>query len=286
MAQPRFATITTPLGEALQLRHMSGQEGLGQLFAYELDLLSDDPDVDETQLLGKSATIKLSLPKDKTRYFNGIVTSFGYAGTHGRDVMYHATLRPWLWLLSQASDCRIFQHKSVPDVVCQVFRDHGFSDFKLSLNGDYPERDYIVQYRETTLGFVQRLLEQEGIYYYFKHEESRHSMEIVDDVSAHSTQEGYEKVPFFSPGEFNEQDHLEHWSAQRRVRTGDYAFTDFDFTKPKADLAVHLAMQGKYEHADQEIYDYPGGYETAKDGERYARVRIESGAVPDLRLKS
>ena len=92
--------------------------------------------------------------------------------TRGRHVTYHATLRPWLWLLSQASDCRIFQHKNVPDVVSQVFRDHGFSDFKLTLNRDYPERDYIVQYRETTLGFVQRLLEQEGIYYYFKHEES------------------------------------------------------------------------------------------------------------------
>lgn len=276
VAEARFATFTSPLGDALQLAHMAGQESLGQLFAYELELISDDPNVDETQLLGKNVTVKVTLPKGKTRYFNGIVASFGYSGTRGRFVTYHATLRPWLWLLSRASDCRIFQHKSVPDVVSEVFRDHGFSDFKLTLTGNYPERDYIVQYRETTLGFVQRLLEQEGIYYYFKHEESRHSLEIVDAMTAHGTQDGYEKIPFFAPGEFNEQDHIEHWEALRHVRTGAYAFTDFDFTKPNADLALELSIPGKYEHADKQFYDYPGGYSTVDDGERYARVRAES----------
>ena len=276
MAQERFATISTPLGDALQLGHVTGHEGLGELFAYEVELISEDPDIDDTQLLGKSATINLTLPKGKTRYFNGIISSFGYASTRGRYVTYHATLRPWLWLLSQASDCRIFQHMSVPDVVSKVFRDHGCSDFKLTLNGTYPERDYIVQYRETTLGFVQRLLENEGIYYYFKHEKSRHTLEIVDDMTAHGPQDGYEKVPFFPPGKFNEEDHIEHWSAERRVRTGAYAFTDFDFKKPKADLFLQLSKAGKYEHADKEFYDYPGGYESTKDGERYLRARAES----------
>jgi hypothetical protein len=159
----------------------------------------------------------VSVASGSTRYFNGIVSSFGYAGSHGRHVAYHATLRPWLWLLSQASDCRIFQRMSVPDVVRQVFRYHGCSDYKLTLNGDYPERDYIVQYRETTLRFVQRLLEQEGMYYYFKHEASRHSLEIVDSMTAHSAQADYEKVPFFPPGRTHQEEYIEHWSVRRGV---------------------------------------------------------------------
>jgi type VI secretion system secreted protein VgrG len=282
VAQDHFATITTPLGDALRLSHMTGHDGLGDLFSYDLALISEDPDLDETKLLGQSATVNLLLASGKTRYFNGLVASFGYAGTHGRYFAYHATLRPWLWLLSQASDCRIFQRMSVPDVVTQVFRDHGCSDFKLTLSGDYPERDYIVQYRETSLGFVQRLLEREGMYYYFKHDASSHSLEIVDSMTAHSTQADYEKVPFFPPGKFHQEEYLEHWSARRQVRTGAYAFTDFDFKKPKADLSLNLSKPGKYAHADKEIYEYPGGYETTKDGERYLRARTEALQAEEL----
>lgn len=276
MAQTHFATITTPLGAALLFSQMNGREGLGQLFNYELELLSDDPNIDENALLGQSATINVSLDKGKTRYFNGLITSFGYSGTRGRYVSYRATLRPWLWLLSQASDCRIFQRMSVPDVVSQVFRDHGCSDFTLKLDRDYPQRDYIVQYRETTLRFVQRLLEHEGIYYYFKHEESRHNLEIVDSMTAHDKQPGYEKVPFFPPGRFHEEDFIEHWSAQRNIRTGAYAFTDFDFKKPNADLSLHVSKAGTYSHSDKEVYDYPGGYETTQDGERYLQTRSDA----------
>ena len=276
MAQERFATITTPLGDALQLVSMRGSESLGELFAYEVELISEDPNVDETQLLGLGATIKVSLKDGKTRYFHGLVTSFGYGGTRGRYIIYHATLRPWLWLLSQASDCKIFQRMTVPDVISKVFKDHGFSDYKLTLNGDYPEREYIVQYRETTLTFVMRLLEQEGIYFYFKHEDGSHSLELVDAISAHNPAPGYEKLSFFAPGTLNEDDYIDHWSAQRHVRTGAYAITDFDFKKPKADLAAQLKQPGKYEHADKEFYDYPGGYEETKDGERYVRARTES----------
>jgi type VI secretion system secreted protein VgrG len=191
---------------------MSGHESLGEPFVFDVRLISDDPDVDESELLGKNATIQVSLPNGKARYFHGIITDFGYGGTDGRHIVYHATLRPWLWLLSQASDCRIFQHATVPEVVSTLFREHGFSDgFKLTLNRDYPQRDYIVQYRESTLAFVQRLLEREGIYYYFKHDSSGHSMEIVDDVSAHAAEPGYEQVPFFPPGRFNEKDHIAQW---------------------------------------------------------------------------
>jgi type VI secretion system secreted protein VgrG len=274
LAQDRFATVTTPLGDSLQLLRMTGDDALGQLFAYELELLAVDPNLDESKLLGCSVTVHVSIANDKVRRFNGLVANFGYLGTKGRDNVYHLTLRPWLWLLSQTSDCRIFQHMSVPDVVAAVFRERGFSDVTFKLSGDYPSREYIVQYRETTLSFVQRLLEQEGIYYYFRHEDGRHTMQIVDSVTEHSTQPDYEDVPFFPPGTHHESDHIEHWNGQRQVRTGSYAFTDYDFKKPNADLLVETSVPGDYAHADNEFYDHPGDYETISDGERYARVRI------------
>lgn len=288
MAQTRFATIKTSAGEKLQLAHMSGHESLGECFVYDVQLISEDPDVDENGLLGKNATIQVSLPERKTRYFHGIITNFGYGGTDGRHIVYHATLRPWLWLLSQASDCRIFQHATVPEVVSTLFREHGFSDgFKLTLSREYPQRDYIVQYRESTLAFVQRLLEREGIYYYFKHDESTYSMEIVDDVSAHTPETGYEKIPFFPPNRFNEKDHIAQWSAQRRVRTGAYATNEFNFktANPSGatdDLAVDLLQKGKYLHSDKELYEYPGGYEVRSDGERYVRARACELAQAEL----
>jgi type VI secretion system secreted protein VgrG len=105
VAQVRFATVTTPLGEALQLSHMGGSDGLGELFVYELELISDDPNIDDSKLVGQSATVNLSLANGETRHFNGIVSSFGFVGTRGRFARYHMTLRPWLWLLSRARDC-------------------------------------------------------------------------------------------------------------------------------------------------------------------------------------
>jgi type VI secretion system secreted protein VgrG len=277
MAAKRFATVTTPLGDALELERMTGSDTLGEPFAYELDLISPDANIEESSLLGTSVTVNLDLPDDSKRYFNGIVASLEYGGTIGRYSKYHMTLRPWLWLLSHASDCRIFQRINVPDLVKGVFKDHGFSDFELNLSNSYPERNYIVQYRETTLVFVERLLEHEGIYYYFRHEEGRHILVLADSIAAHQTASGYEEVPYYTPGntKFRERENIERWHGRNQIRTGAYAHTDYDFTKPKADLMVKTVVPGDYAHSEKEFYDYPGTYDSTSEGDRYARSRIE-----------
>jgi len=125
--------VKTPLGDdVLMLRSMTGKEELGRLSEFNLTLLSRDDQIKLEDVLGQSLTVELTLPEGESRYFNGIVSHFSQEGEEGEFFSYKATLRPWLWLLDQTSDCRIFQEKTVPDIIKEVFRDNGFSDFEES----------------------------------------------------------------------------------------------------------------------------------------------------------
>ena len=167
---PRVMEIVTPLGEDVLLFHgMSAREEMSRPFEYKLDLLSSKPDIKLDDILGKNVNITLGLPEDKTRYFNGYVTRFAQGGMYGRYYRYLATVRPWLWFLTRTADCRIFQDMKVPDIIKAVFSDHGFADVKVELTATYRKWTYCVQYRETDFNFVSRLMEQEGIGYYFRH---------------------------------------------------------------------------------------------------------------------
>jgi type VI secretion system secreted protein VgrG len=278
MALDRLARVVTPLGDALKLHSMSGREELSRPFAYDLVLLSDDPALKASDLLGQSAGVELELADDQVRHFHGVVTRFTRGAGAGRHAVYSATLRPWLWLLSRTSDCRIFQHMTVPDVIKQVFRDFGLTDFDDALSGSYRSWDYLVQYRESALNFVSRLMEQEGIYYFFKHEAGKHTLVLADGYGAHATQPGYDEVPYYPPDqqEARERDHLSHWSASEHIQSGAYVVNDFDFTRPKASLQAKSANPRDHAKADLEQYDYPGEYEQAADGESYAKIRLQS----------
>jgi type VI secretion system secreted protein VgrG len=274
----RTLAVDTPLGEdALLLRGMTGREHISALFEYELDLVSDDIDVDPSSLLGKPGTLSLRLLDGSKRYFNGRFNRFSHVGFDGADALYQATLVPWLWFLSRTADCRIFQEQSVPDIVKSIFREHGFTDFEERLSGSYRQWVYCVQYRETDLSFVSRLLEHEGIYYFFEHQDGRHNLILADSYSAHSTIAGYEEVPYFPPDadSLRERDHINGWSIEQQVRPGAFANTSFDFTAPRKNLLATRSSPKPHELADYEVFDYPGNYVEVGDSETYARVRLE-----------
>jgi type VI secretion system secreted protein VgrG len=278
MQTARAVEIITPLGDDVLLFHrMTATEELGRLFQFELDLLSNDPDLKFEDLLGQNVTIRLDLPDDKKRYFNGFVSRFSQAGTFDDFNAYSATVHPWLWFLTRTADCRIFQEKKVPDIIKEVFRDLGFTDFEETLSGSYRTWEYCVQYRETDFNFVSRLMEQEGIYYYFKHEIDKHTLVLADSVSSHEAFPGYEKLPYFPPDENlrRERDHIYDWNISQQVQPGIYALEEFDFKKPKANLEVKSSIQREHARAKMEIFDYPGEYVQTGDGEAYARARIE-----------
>ncbi len=274
----RLVQVDSPLGgDVLLLQGMEGSEELGRLFHYELDLTSEDRAITFDQLLGKPMGLTLELYDGGKRYFHGIVCSCRQLTGHGQFAGYRVSLRPWFWLLTRTSDCRIFQNKTVPDIIKQVFRDLGFSDFEDSLSGSYREWEYCVQYRETSFDFVSRLMEQEGIYYYFRHEEARHVLVLADAYGAHSTAPDYASVPFYPPDrQMRERDHFYDWQLAREVQPGSLALNDYDFLRPRASLEVRSSVPRNHTNADYPLYDYPGEYVQSNDGDHYARTRIEA----------
>lgn len=274
----RMAQINSPLGpDTLILGEMGGGEELGRLFDYELQLTSSDAAIDLNQLLGKPMSLSLQLDGQGQRHFHGIVARCSQNIDRGQYASYQVTLRPWLWLLTRTSDCRIFQNLSIPQIIKQVFRDLGFSDFEDRLSRPYREWEYCVQYRETSFDFVSRLMEQEGIYYYFRHEKDRHVLVLADAYGAHQACPGYESVPYFPPdGQHRERDHLNDWHLAQEVQPGSLELNDYDFQRPSARIDVRSAMPRPHAAGDYPLYDYPGTYVQSQDGEHYARTRIEA----------
>ena len=275
---PRVMEITTPLGEDVLLFHrMHAYDELSRLSEYQIELLSSRGDVDLDKILGQNVTVKLELPDNKLRYFNGYVTRFAQIGMHGRYHLYHATVRPWLWFLTRTANCRIFQDKTVPDIIKLVFDDHQIADVKQELNGTYRTWEYCVQYRETDFNFVSRLMEQEGIYYYFRHIDGRHTLVLTDSISTHAAFPGYETITFMPQDRALRQEYerISEWNLVREIQPGRYVIDDFDFKKPSVELQVQTQITRQHDLADYEVYDYPGEYVTTGEGDEYVRARIE-----------
>jgi type VI secretion system secreted protein VgrG len=270
--------IVTPLGEDVLLFHgMHAREELSRVSEYQLDLLSARSDIDLDEILGQSVTVKLVLGDESTRFFNGVVTRFAQTGVHGRYHRYSAVVRPWLWLLTRTSDCRIFQEMTVPAILKAVFGEHSSADFVMELTGEYRKWTYCVQYRETDLNFVSRLMEHEGIYYYFRHTEGHHTLVVTDSYSGHAPCPGAEELDFIPPDRLVRPDleHVSSWDFFREIQPGAYVHTDYDLEKPSVNLRTQKALPRGYTPSDYEIFDYPGHYVQKSHGEQYAAVRID-----------
>jgi type VI secretion system secreted protein VgrG len=281
----RLISITTPLGkEALLLNGFAGNEGISRLFKFDLDLLSEDPAISFEALVGQKATISIKTIDGGERYINGFVSRFAQSGSDERFTHYQAKVVPWLWFLTRTADCRIFQNMTVPDIITKIFCDLGFSDFQNSLQGGYEPREYCVQYRETDFNFVSRLMEQYGIFYFFKHEKNKHTLVLADSKSAHQPCPGQAKAKYeHAAGAFQKEDQINSWHIEQQLRPGKYALSDYNFETPSTSLAVNVPStvniggNGKYE-----IFDYPGEYTKKAEGESLAKIRMEEEETPNL----
>ena len=182
-AYERLVAISTPLGDdELLLRKAKVHEELGRPFSIDIELISDDEDISLDDLLGQNVTIRLETDEE-SRFFNGIITEFFQKENIDRNACYGAVIRPWFWLLTLSENCRVFQEKAYPDIIKEVFDELGFSDYEDQLTGTYTPQEYVVQYNESDFNFVSRIMEQEGIYYYFSHTDGKHSLVMIDDCS-------------------------------------------------------------------------------------------------------
>ena len=270
--------LKTPLpDDTLRVHSCVSREGLSDAGDTTLTLLSERKDIQASDLLGKSAVLTVALRDDAPRYVSGYVTRFAQRGFEGKHCVYEMQLKPWLWLLTRTSDCRIFQELSVPDIVKQVFEDHPVARYEFKLLRPYRTWNYCVQYRETDFNFIARLLEHEGIYWYVKHDESGHKVVLCDSASGHDAAPGCESLPFYGSGA-QAAPHLEYvqsWTSAQCVKPGKVVITDYDFQRPSSGLETTQNRKRDYDLSDGEVFDYPGGYIQTGDGSQYVEDRLD-----------
>ncbi|OQY08389.1 MAG: hypothetical protein B6I22_00830 [Desulfobacteraceae bacterium 4572_123] len=284
----RSMRITTPLEDNdLLLTMFSGTEGLSIPFSFELSLVSESNSIAFDQIIGGNITVSLGEEDSNARFFNGIVSRFSQDTGAGESdgghslARYSATIVPWFWLLTKTTDSRIFQNMSVPDIIEQVFSEKGFNDCRMDLDGTYDPKEYCIQYAETDFNFISRLMEQEGIFYFFEHGDGEHIMVMGDTPEKHPQCPNQEQVRFrpLGSGENVQEAVVTDLDKMQEIRIGKYTVNDFNFKIPSTDLLVEAESQISLGPGEREIYDYPAEYKTRAEGERLANIRLQAEEV-------
>ncbi len=290
----QLGQLTTPLGaDVLGLSRFSCGEGLSELFEIRIEAVSTQANIDFSSTLGLGATIELNTQDGLKRYFHGIMTEARWGGSKEDLSVYQMVLRPWLWLLTRTSDCKIFAQMTPTDIIKKVFSDRGFSDFKDSTTGSPPTLEYCVQYRETDFNFVSRLMEHFGIYYFFEHEDGKHTLVLADAKSSHSPAPGLSTVEYnpVDDAERRESQYIETWSLGRRLQSGVFVLEDYGYKTPSANLLAQEQGPGGYGHDSMEMFDYTytyvdtegNNFVTQSQGENFAKYRLEAAQSLDQR---
>jgi type VI secretion system secreted protein VgrG len=273
----RLISLKTPLGEdKLLLTGFTGQEAISRLFHFHLTTLSEDTAIDFTQIVGQNVTVNVNKADDSQRYFNGIVSHFACTGKEGDMVRYELQVVPNLWTLSRYADCRIYHNKDVTEIVKAVLDERSI-EYQASFTAGYNKLEYCVQYRETDFNFISRLMEHFGIFYFFKHEDSSHTMMLGDSTSAHQECPGQSSASFnLAGGGLDAGDVVNAWSIGQELRSGKHSLTDYNFTTSTTDLlSQESTIYTVANNAGMEIFDYPGPHLTTSDGSVLAKLRME-----------
>jgi len=270
----RWLKITAPAALPLFLRSFSMNEEVSRLFRCTLDLMSSEHSIAATAVVGKGMTFWIDEDAGPTRYFHGIVRRWQAGALENQGLRgYRAELVPWLWFLSQTANCRIFQNQTTQQILEAIFGDRGFTDYRFSLNGTHVTREFCVQYRETEFQFVSRLMEEEGMFYLFEHENGKHTLVIADAASAYADC-AQSEVEFASGSRVMSV--VTSWEHEYEFISGVSVLDDYNPLTPTEELQgrstslVSIGGNDKYE-----VYDYPGQYAAQGDGATIAKTRME-----------
>ena len=286
-------TVTTPAGAGgLKFWKLNGVEQVSHSFELQVMLLSTDARLDRRAMLGQPITLTiptqglLSAP----RYLNGKVTS---VNVHSADIngaryaVYTLTMESDLWPLKRDRNQRIFQNQRVPDIVKTVLGEYGVQ-VEEQLSGSYRSWEYCVQYQESSYDFISRLMELEGIYFFFRHEADKHTLVLHDAPQQHQPFSGYEAIPYHATpsGGSTGEEGIGQWAISERVTPGIYSIDDYDFRKPNAWLFQARQNPSSPQPGQIDYYDWPGHFVEHGDGEFYARVRQEEWHAEHQRISA
>ena len=248
-----------------------------------MEFFSKDSTFDPRDILGTTITLEA---ENKFK-FSGIVISVEeLEGEDGGD-LFSAEIRPWPWLMTIGSENRVFQGMSTIEIVKEVFQVAGFTDVTDKTSDTYEAREYCVQYGESNFAFISRLMEEDGIYYYFDHSGTMEKIVLCDSISAHADGGTVNFTMGNRVGEKQAQpDTVFEWTENGKVVTGKVALFDYDMTLPNADLKVQ-SVQGSGSHSNNSVERYraTGHYKVAEKGEAQARKELEGYASDSARAK-
>jgi len=270
-------SVQTPLGDkAFVVRRFEYTEELGEPFQLVLELESENTSIAGSQLVGQGFSVTLALPGGGERHFHAIMGEFGRIGQEGQLARYRAVGIPWFSLLKLAENSQIFQNMNVRDVMQNVF---GAFDFAMyDLKGFYPKTEWEArtQYRESYFNFIQRSTQQEGVYHFWTHEQSQHTLTFCDNIANHAPFPGYANISYSSSERGQEsQEHIYEWNFNTVVQPSEVVLKDYNYHDPGMSLLQTTSAQQPLGPSSLEVFDYPGLFQNTSDGERYAKVRME-----------
>lgn len=284
-------TVTTPVSDdTLRFWKLSGMEVVSRSFSLDVSLLSTDARIDRTALLGKAITVTIPTQGLLTepRYLNGKITSVNVQSINldsTRYALYTLRMESDLWPMLRDRNQRIFQNQRVPDIIKTVLGEYGVN-VEDKLTGEYRNWEYCVQYQENSYDFISRLMELEGIYFFFRHEADKHTLLLMDAAAEHQTYSGYETIPYHvSPsGGSTDEEGIGAWAISERVTPGIYSIDDYDFRKPNAWLLQARQNPASPSPGEIDYYEWPGRFVDHGQGEFYARIRQEEWQVEHQRI--
>ncbi|MFK5914028.1 MAG: type VI secretion system tip protein TssI/VgrG [Woeseiaceae bacterium] len=268
----RLISISSPLDkDELLLTSFQGSDHLSRLFEYQIEVLSVNVELEPEKLVGEQVTV--TLQEGAERYFTGYVNRFSFGEIKTNNLrQYKFNIVPWLWFLTKTHNQRIFQEMNTKDIVSQVFTDLGFTDFEFQAKGG-EVRDYCVQYDESDFNFISRLLEEEGITYYFKQDKNKHQLIMVDKQNAYEYCD--EKEVTYSKGNQSEAQ-ITQWEHNYEFRTGEWEINDYNFTEPSKSLLVSTKTKSKFSKVKKfKHYEYPSMYDLAS-GSELVKLRMDA----------
>ena len=257
------------------------QEALSKITEARIVFATKDSSLELDSLLGTAISVELKTKDENTRKFLGTCIEAEYLGLAQGYEMFAVETRVWMWFLTQSMDNRIFQEKSVPDIVKQVCGDLGFSDIDDRLSASYEPQPYVVQYNETNYAFVCRLMEEAGIYFFFDHSGAKEKLVLADGLAAHKPLPETPEVKFkprIAKGK-RDEDTIFEWAGRERVVPGKVTLQAFEFTTPNTNLESKATLtKGRHARNDMELYSMDGHYTKVAQGETFARIRAEGAA--------
>lgn len=251
------------------------REELGKPFVLRVRCTPEDSGTKPEKVLRKVATVRINMGENRMRYLSGEVCKVAQpADTRGPRI-YELTIVPKLWMLRHRADCRIYQEMSAPDIIKDVLSRAKVPAPVDNLKSTYRTWEYCVQYRESDLNFVSRLMEQEGFYFFHNHENGRHELVLADTPASHEPMDPFAELPYFPPDEQVGPLAMESWERSSQTDTGRVVLLDFDFVTPTKDLKAEEAVNSDLVFDNWEVFDYPGEYVQPSDGSSYAKVRAQ-----------